>query len=280
MKLAALALALVLSASARAQPPTSDELRSIVRKALTGLTREDEVRGDYLFTARSERKELDSAGKVVSQESHKWERIEIDGFPFGRTLERNGKPLTADERKAEDVAMQRKLAELKSPVEAAGLGGASSAKSAKRPRQDEWYLELPNALDYQLAGEEAVNGRPALHLAARPKPGYQARNLRARVFEKMKASIWIDKASSELVKADAEMFDTVSVGFGVLGKVEKGTRFRIQRQLLDDGVWLIDSQSVHFSARILLFKTVRNESSTEWSDFRRRINLPSGAAKK
>ena len=159
MKRAALALALVLSASAGAQPPTSDELRSIVRKALTGLTREDEVRGDYLFTARSERKELDSAGKVVSQESHKWERIAIDGFPFGRTLERNGKPLSADERKVEDAAMQKKLAELKAPVATAGLGAGSPAKSTRRPQQDEWYpTERGFAEDDQMIEALPANG--------------------------------------------------------------------------------------------------------------------------
>ena len=97
--------------------------------------------------------------------------------------------------------------------------------------------------------------------------------MRARVFGKMKANFWIDKATSELVKADAEMFDTVSVGFGVLGKIEKGTRFRIQRKLIADGEWLIESQYTRFGARILLFKTLRNESTTEWSDFRRRPKL-------
>ena len=55
-----------------------------------------------------------------------------------------------------------------------------------------------------------LNGRPTLLMEATPKPGYKAKNMRARVFEKMKARIWIDKASSELVKADADMFDTVT----------------------------------------------------------------------
>ena len=72
------------------------------------------------------------------------------------------------------------------------------------------------------------------------------------------------------MKADAEIFDTVNVGFGVLGRIEKGTHFSIQRRLVDGNVWLIESQSLRFGARILLFKNMRTESVTQWTDFRRR----------
>ena len=60
------------------------------------------------------------------------------------------------------------------------------------------------------------------------------------------------------------------MGYGVLGRIEKGTRLKLQRRMVSDGVWLIESQSLRFSARILLFKTMRSETATEWWDFRKR----------
>ncbi len=273
MRRTALAAAVFAAQLLAETPQTEEQLRGIVRKAIGGLRQEDERRGQFLFKARSEHKELDAAGKVLNQRSHAWERIEIDGFPFGRTLERDGKPLTAEERKLEDAAMQKRLAELKAPkpaIAGASLESDSVSRPGGKSAQDEWFMEFPEALNFKLLSEAAIDGRPAFHLEALPKSGYRAKNIRARVFEKMKATFWIDKASSELVKADAEMFDTVSVGFGVLGKIEKGTRFRLQRRMVGTGEWLIESQSMRFSARILLFKTMRNESNTEWSEFRRR----------
>ena len=255
---------------------TPDQLRELVRKSAAGLQQESERREQYLFKVRNERKELDNSEKVTSWHVRTWERIEIDGFTFSRTLERDGKPLAAEERRIEEAAIQKQLAELRAPPAAiAGAGGVvvQPATLRKRPAaqsQDEWFREIPNALNFKLMGEEIINGRPALKLDATPQPGYQAKNMRARVFEKLKATLWIDKATSELVKADAEMFDTVSVGFGVLGRIEKGTRFRMQRRLVADGDWLIESQSVRFAARLLLFKTMHSESTTEWSEFRRR----------
>ena len=270
----AILIFLVLAVPAHAAGPPAPPLQEMVRKAIGGLYLEEERRGDFLFKARNERRELDASGKVSSQTSHVWERVEIDGFPFGRTLERDGKPLTPAERKTEEGAIQKRLAELKAPGKAAG-----SAASTRRP-QDEWFQEFPEALNYKLVGEESVAGRPALRLEAEPKPGYQPKNMRARVFEKMKANIWIDKATSELVKADAEIFDTVNVGFGVLGRIEKGTHFSIQRRLVDGNVWLIESQSLRFGARILLFKNMRTESITQWTDFRRRASKGGAVAAK
>ena len=273
MRTALIAAAFTAHAIAETAAPTAEQLRGIVRKAIDGLKNEDDRRGQFLFKARNERKELDASGKVLNLHSHSWERIEIDGFPFGRTLERDGKPLTGEERKTEDAAIQKRLAELKVPKATEASVGALSTRGGGKSQHDDWYMEFPDALDFKLVRQETINNRLAWHLEAWPKPQYQAKNMRARVFGKMKANFWIDKASSELVKADAEMFDTVSVGFGVLGKIEKGTRFRLQRRQIADGEWLIESQYMRFGARILLFKTLRNESTTEWSEFRRRPKM-------
>jgi hypothetical protein len=252
----------LLFAAALAADTSSADLRSLVRKALSGLYLEDERRGQFLFKARNDKKDFDAAGKVTNHTSYVWERIDVEGFPFGRSIERDGKPVTAEERKSEEAAMRKRLAELKA--------GTAPAPPKKPNPADEWYSEFPEALEYKLVGEDTVNGRLALLMEASPKAGYKAKNMRARVFEKMHARIWIDKSASELVKAEAEMFDTVSVGYGVLGRIEKGTRLKLQRRMVGDGVWLIESQSLKYSARILMVKNLRSETATEWWDFRKR----------
>lgn len=264
--------------AATAQTPPPPDLRELVRKSLGGLKNGEENRDRFLFRARNERSELDTAGKPIATQSHTWERIEIDGFPFGRTLERNGKPLTAEERKAEDAAMQSRLAELKSPVQKANIAG--SAPPRRRGVDEDWFLELPDALEFKLLGEIAMDGRAVLHLDAQPRAGYRARNMRARVFEKMKGQLWLDKATSELVQADAEMFDTVNVGFGLLGRIDKGTRFQMHRRIMHDGTWVTDRQKVRFGARIMLVKNLRSESFTEWTDFRPRAKPAASPATK
>lgn len=260
-------LAALPAAAAAAQPQPAD-LRELVRKSLSGLKNGEENRGRFLFKARNDRSELDASGKPISTQSYAWERIEIDGFTFGRTLERNGRALTAEERKAEEAAIEGRLAELKAPTQKASVTRRASA--GRRGAEEDWFLEFPDALEFKLLGELGMDGRAVLHLDAQPRAGYRARNMRARVFEKMKGQIWLDKATSELVQADAEMFDTVSVGFGILGRIDKGTRFQMHRRIMPDGSWLTDRQRIRFGARIMLVKNLRNESFTEWTDFRPR----------
>jgi hypothetical protein len=67
---------------------------------------------------------------------------------------------------------------------------------------------------------------------------------------------------------DAEVFETVNIGWGVLGRVNKGTRFHIDRRKLDDGTWLPQTQTVRFAARVPLFKTIAQEETTRYSEFR------------
>lgn len=271
---------------AAAAAADGQELRETVRRSLDGLRAESERADRYLYRTRNDRRELDAGGKVASQSSYVWERIEVDGFPFGRTLERDGKPLTERERAGEEKAIRTRLAELKAPVQTAGAGHGGGGGAPRRGPAggggggQDWFKEFPDALDYRLLGEVVLNGRPTLHLAASPRPGYQAKNMRARVFEKMKGELWIDRETSELAKVDAEMFDTVSVGFGVLGKIEKGTRFSMRRRMMTaaDSHWFTEERTIRFSARVLLLKTIRTESTSLLSDYRPRPSL-AGAAR-
>lgn len=260
-----MALSLMLALCLPLAAETPADIRDMVRRSLANLNKSDERRDGFLYRGRNERKEFDSSGKVKSHRINLWERFELEGHVFGRTLERDGKPLTEAERQQQDAAIQKRLAELKAPRPA-----SPPPPARRRTAEDEWLQEFPDALDYKPVGEEAVNGRPALLLSAEPRPGYTPRNMRARVFEKMRARLWIDKESSELAKADAEMFDTVNVGLGLLGRIEKGTRFQLQRRPVGPGVWFTERQWNRFAARVLLFKSMQQESLLELFDFRPR----------
>jgi hypothetical protein len=84
--------------------------------------------------------------------------------------------------------------------------------------------------------------------------------------------MWIDRSDTELVRIDAEVFDTVNIGWGVLGRVHKGTRYHAERRRLGE-TWLPRSQTVRFDARVLLVKNVSQEETSEFSEFRHKSEL-------
>ena len=114
-----------------------------------------------------------------------------------------------------------------------------------------------------------IAGRVALVIGCSPRSEYSPRNLKARVFTRMNGTLFIDKAERQLVQVEAETFDAVNVGFGLIGRIEKGTRFRLSRARESSGDWLMREQSIRFSGRFLMLKHVGRELLMQWYEYRR-----------
>ncbi len=270
----ATALCALLAPLAFAETPA--DLRELMRRALARLEESEKRQNDFVWTRRVDRKEFHSDGKLKEANSFVVRLDFQDGYRVFRPVERNGKPATEEEKQRAEEAIRKRLAELKAmtPEQIRKL----REDSRKRQKdEDDWIQEFPEALDYKLAGEEPINGRAALALDLSPRKGYQPKNMRARIFEKVRGKVWIDKADSELVKADAEVFETVNLGFGILGKVEKGTQFHLHRVKVGDA-WMPETETMRFAARFLLFKTLNNEVTTRNMDYRRRPDPASTAS--
>src|SRR5271168_4191745 len=65
---------------------------------------------DYTWIARQTDRLLDSKGQVKSQNVEEWETVVIYGEPHHRMLERNGKPLSAEEQSKEREKLDQAVA--------------------------------------------------------------------------------------------------------------------------------------------------------------------------
>lgn len=258
-------------AAGTAVADTKPEIRELARKALAGFNKEDQRVDDYGYVRRWRRTEFNSDGSIRNKEEGAWRRGIEEGYWVGRVFERQGRPIPADEKARQDEAVRKYLAERKSMTDEEWK--KRQAANRKKNDQDEWIQEFPEALDFKVVGEEAIDGRPALILTCEPRAGYSPKSMRSRIFEKMRGKLWIDKADSEMVRAEAEMFDTVSLGFGVLGKIEKGTRFRLERRKLEGKFWLMTEQAMKFDARVMMVKSFKQENYSARSEFKHKSEL-------
>ena len=261
-------LAALLAASACAAE-TPDELRELMRRSLARIEQTEQKMSHYAFTRHFESKQFSAGGAVKSRQAWVGRSEWQEGFRVFRLLERDGKPIPEEERVKIEEGIQKRLAELQAMTPEQLKQRREQGRRRERD-DDAWLKEFPDALDYKLLAQETVNGAPALVLECSPRPGYKARNMRARVFEKVRGRAWVDKTEAELVKADVEVFDTVSIGWGILGRIEKGTRFMIERQKLGPDLWLPASQTVRLAARMMLVKSMHQEISSRYSDYRPR----------
>jgi hypothetical protein len=88
--------------------------------------------------------------------------------------------------------------------------------------------EAPNAFDFQLMGEETINGRPAYVIQATPQPGYQAHGKYSKMFSKVEGKLWVDKQDLGWIKVDGQVIQPFSMGL-FLARVLRGSRITMEQ---------------------------------------------------
>lgn len=240
-----------------------EQNRQAIRKALDLAERDEENFERFLFLRRREVREYDASGRLKSREAETVRRRLFAGQVLQLVVARDDRPLSPQEQAAQEQRLAEHIAAHRDQTARQLL-----RSKARRGGEDRAFLrELPDALDYELQGTETVLARRTLVYSFRPRPGYTPRSLKARMFEKVRGTAWIDQATGQMVKVDAEVFDTVNVGLGLAGKIGKGTRFFLQRREVAPGVWLVERQSIRLDLRILLVKALRREVEVLYSEF-------------
>ena len=90
----------------------SQDAREIVRRSVE-LDQANWLRmADYTWVGRSRERHLDSHNRVTSDHNEAWETIVLDGEPFRRTLERDGKPLAAAEQRKQQQKLDKAVARM------------------------------------------------------------------------------------------------------------------------------------------------------------------------
>ena len=127
--------------------------------------------------------------------------------------------------------------------------------------------EIPKAFDFQLMGEEIVNGRPAYVLQATPHPGYQAQGKYGKMFSKLEGKLWVDKQDLGWIKADGQVIQPFSIGL-FLARVLRGSHLTMEQTRVDEGIWMPEHVEVRAAAKILFVKSVVVERVLTYSEYK------------
>ncbi|MCX6612458.1 MAG: hypothetical protein NTW74_16595 [Acidobacteria bacterium] len=228
--------------------------RERVRASLKKMQAKAKQKEDYLFQRRLTKRELMPDGSVKSETVSVLRRDPWEDQVVTRLIEKDGKALTAEEITKQEERLRRSVIEMR--------------KTPMKPRFEEetWMDEMPDALEIHKGGMEEKFGRMAEVYWFRPQPGYKAKTMRAKAFEKIRGKVWVDQQDGEMTRLEVEIFDTISVGFGLLGKLEKGTNFEMERKKWEIGVWFEVWQRVRYDLRVMMVKSLRQEIETHWSN--------------
>ncbi len=183
--------------------------------------------------------------------------IETPKGDLHRTLVRNGTRLTGNEAASE---LARIHTFVNSPEEQAKRrkDGAHDGDQAR-----ELLTMLPDAFLWTVASQNAEE----ILLRFRPNPAFHPGDMQARVLGIMAGEMIVARNGQRIRTLRGTLSDDVRIGFGILGKLDKGGTFDVERRQIAPGHWQITDTHVHIAGHALLFKSIgtrEDETKTEF----------------
>jgi hypothetical protein len=251
------ALVLVLSITsgilAEAQPrrlPTGDVIRRTVANELMAAN----APGHYTYRMQV-RKARGTQLKEI---------VETRDWLIGRLIQVNGKPLTPRQERKEEKRVARLLDD-----ESLRRQERKDQQGNERQARD-FLRALPDAFLYKYIDPEPGKTPSTLErLSFEPNPQFHAPSRRLEVLQGMKGTLLIDTSTERLVRLQGELFRGVDFGWGILAHLDPGGRLLLEQRDVGSGRRAIAKLSLHFTGKLLLFKTLKIDTTIETSDFRR-----------
>jgi hypothetical protein len=208
---------------------------------------------------------------VASANDHShWRYFEVDRQPnksvkqwvaeahlvsLERVIERNGQLLSEWQQKQEMSAF------INDP-----RAQARKRKSGQHDDQQaaELLKILPDAFLWSIVSDKG--SEIVVHF--KPDPSYHPPDIEARVFASMEGDMAIDREQYRIASLKGRLIRDVKFAFGLLGELEAGGTFDVERRELAPKLWEIVETHVHIQGHALIFKTISENEDDVKSDFK------------
>src|SRR4029079_11922151 len=140
-------------------------------------------------------------------------------------------------------------------------------EKAKAEREEREAIDEVFAVyDIQLLGRETLEGISTILVTFKAKPGYKPKSRDAKILQHIAGRAWIAEDDHELAKLEAEIIDPLSIGAGLLAKVQKGSKVIFERRKINNEIWLPIRVDAVLNGRLFLLKGLNLRQLTEYSD--------------
>lgn len=147
--------------------------------------------------------------------------------------------------------------------------GTMLAKQRKSESHDdkqaaEMLQMLPHAFIWTRVGERGND--TILHF--KPDPNFDPPDFETKVFAAMEGDMAVDTKQLRIASLKGRLTQDVKIWGGVLGTLNAGGTFDVERRETGDGVWQITETHVHIQGHALIFKTISEQEDDVKSEFK------------
>jgi hypothetical protein len=260
------------AASQTALPaPTSADLARRIREA---VRLDYQTQAGYTYTERRRDLKISRLGKVTIGPVRTFQVLPspIAGQSYKRLIAVDDKPLSPEEVAKRDAehAADMKEAQARQARETPSQRAERLERVASEQREREEILDDAfKAFEATVERREIVDGMPVLVARMKPRKDPPVTTREGRWMSHFEGYLWVAEADAQIVKVDMRATSDVTIGWGVVGRVHKGTRVLYVRRRFDT-VWLPAETTYEASGRTLIFRPFQFNLTTTYSDYRRR----------
>lgn len=191
----------------------------------------------------------------------------VPGRTYKRLIAVAGKPLDPAELARRDADYQKSLEERRN--ETARDRAKRLEEQAKEKRERNEVLDdALNVFEVTFVERRIVDGQRLLIANATPRPDARVTTREGKWMKQFAGEVWISESDYQIARLDMRAIDDVSIGWGIVGRVHKGSRFIFARRKIED-TWLPSEVTFDATGRSLLFRRFEVHTTTTFSDYRR-----------
>ncbi len=192
----------------------------------------DETRENYTWLETIVIRELDKKGNVKKTESEDDEIFFVNAHEIKRTMKKNGKDFTPDEKKKDQDRVTKAVEKAQNTPP-----GQSLNKDTVSVTQILGIMKASNPR------RETIEGRSTIAFDFTGDPHAKTHGVAEDASKKISGTLWVDEQDREVRRLIARFNDNFHLGFGLFS-VAKGSNFTFNQKLVNNELWLpIDAQA-------------------------------------
>jgi hypothetical protein len=190
---------------------------------------------------------------------------------YRQLIERNGRPVSAEELARQDREYRTKVAELQR------RRTREDEDDRKRREQDEALTrrraqlmidDVVDALQFRIGRRETYEGQPAVVVTFAPKAKWTPKTREGRIAQHFVGTVWVHETLKEVMRVEAKAIDDISFGF-LVAKLNEGTTASLTRRPLEHDLWMPTNLRLTGEGRAILFRRVTVNYAVEWFDYQK-----------
>lgn len=187
---------------------------------------------------------------------HRSRRIETDDGILTWDIERNGSPLTDQEKTAQRAEFERLISSREQ------LERNRKAMRDDYAKINRMLSYLPVDLQFTCVSQDA----DTTTIRFEPKPGIAPWDVEERVIAGMSGTLRLNPVEMRLLTADGSLQKDLSMFLG-LARIHKGSSVLLKREPTASGAWETTRVSLHISGQVLFLKTIAQDRDEVRSEF-------------